>query len=111
MGTAWYLWAVNDHPMTNGYLAKVIGEQNPEYECRDKICADGIRRNLYRCPMGYTNVQKALAAIPALKLKVEVFREDDRDVVMRYDLWKQQARKRARRSRALHNMRSRLGLH
>jgi len=104
MGTIWYLWAINDDPATNEYLAKVVGEQNPEYECSDRLCADGKKRDLYRCPMGYTNVQKALAAISKFKLKIEVFKEEVERVIVRYDLWKQQSRRRASRSATYRKM-------
>ena len=95
MGTIWYLWAINNDPVTNGYLVKVIGEQNPECEYKDKLCADGKRRDLFQCPMGYENVQKALTAISEFGLKVEVFKEGKNGVV-RYDLWKPHSRKKAR---------------
>lgn len=106
MGTVWYLWAVKDDPVTNEYLAKVIGEQNPESECRDRPCADGKKRNLYRCPMGYSNVQKALSAISKFNLKIEVFKEEIERVIVRYDLWKQQSRRKAHWSAAYRKMRS-----
>jgi len=110
--TTWYLWAINNHPPTNEYLAKVIGEQNPECECRNRLCADGEKRNLFRCPAGYANVRSALAAARALKwIRIEVFKEEAEQVIVRFDLWKQQARKNARRSIARHKMLSRRGLH
>lgn len=96
--TIWYLWAIKGDPRTNEYLAKVIGEQNPEYEYRDRLCADGEGRNLFRCPNGYANVRSAITAIPAFNLKVEVFKEEIDGGIVRYDLWKQQPRRRARRS-------------
>lgn len=94
--TVWYLWAVDNDPTTNEYLAKVIGEQNPEYLCSDKSCADGKDRNLFWCPQGYENVKSAIAAIEPFGLKIEVFREEVEDVVVRYDLWKKQVQKKAR---------------
>lgn len=109
MGTTWYLWAIKDDPTTNEYLAKVIGEHNPESECRDRLCADGEKRNLYRCPMGYTNVKKALTAISTFKLKVEVFKEEIERVIVRYDLWKQPSRRKAHWKSAYRKMQARRG--
>ena len=97
METRWYLWAVNDDPVTNKYFVNIIGEQNPEYLGNER-CADGKNRNLFRCPVGYTNVQSALSAISEFNLKVEVFKEDIDGVIVRYDLWKKSAKKAARRS-------------
>ena len=104
--TAWYLWAVNDDPMTNQYLVKVIGEQNPEAMYTDKLCADGRRRNLFRCPTGYANVRSALTALQEFNLKVEVFKEDAGEVIARYDLWKRRVRKAARHSVLLRKTRA-----
>jgi len=110
MGTVWYLWAVNDDPNTNEYLVKVIGEQNPECVCADRLCADGEKRNLYRCPAGYANVRSALAAVRALKwMKIEVFKEEIERVIVRYDLWKQKSRRRAHRSVTYRKIQSHLG--
>ena len=50
--TMWYLWPVDNHPATNEYLAKGIGEQHPECERKDVPCADGRKRNLFICPRG-----------------------------------------------------------
>ncbi len=99
MKTVWYIGAVNDDPATNQYLVQVIGEQNQEYLHADKLCADGKKRNLFRCPDGYASVLKAVAAIAKYKLKFEVFQENIEDAIVRYDLWKPSARKAARRSR------------
>lgn len=97
--TTWYLWARHDDPATNEYLAKVIGEQNSEYWHSDKLCADGKKRNLCRCPKGYANVQSAISAIAKFDLKIEIFQENAEDVISRYDLWKPSARKAARLGR------------
>lgn len=91
----WYLWAVNDDPDTNEYLAKVIGEQNPECERRDVACADGKTRNLWRSPSGYDVVLRAKSAVLRFGLKLEVFQENSEGVVRRYDLWKASVRKKA----------------
>lgn len=95
--TTWYLHAVNDHPPTNNYLVRVIGEQNSnsEYLHIGKMCADGKARNLFACPRGYLDVQSAIAAIPEYGLKVEVFKEEITDVIVRFELWKQDTRKNA----------------
>lgn len=95
MKTMWYLWAVHNHPPTNQYLVHVIGEGNEENLFSNKLCADGKKRDLFMCPMGYTNVQNAISAIQEFSLKIEVFKEDIKDVITRYDLWKKSARKKA----------------
>ncbi|MEK7139804.1 MAG: hypothetical protein AAB805_00605 [Patescibacteria group bacterium] len=91
----WYLWAVNDDPDTNKYFVEVIGKQNLECTHDGKKCTDGKRRNLFECPRGYADVQRAIAAIPEFNLKVEVFQEEHEDSVVRYDLWKVHVRRRA----------------
>lgn len=101
MATLWYLWAVNNDPATNEYFVKVIGEQNLEYLCNDKLCADGVPRNLFKCPQGYANVRSAIAGISEFNLKFYVFKEDIEDVITRYDLWKKSVRKAARRGSIL----------
>ena len=98
MTTIWYLEAAHDDPATNEYLVQIIGEQNQEFLYCTKRCADGKRRNLFRCPDGYRNVQSAIAAIRAFNLKIEVFKEDVEDVITRYNLWKKSVRKAARRA-------------
>ena len=97
--TIWYVWSVNDDPVTNQYLVQVVGEQNPEYLHTDKLCADGKRRNLFRCPKGYADVLKAITAIAEYGLKIEVFQENIDGVITRYDLWKSLVRKAARYGR------------
>lgn len=99
MKTTWYLWAKHDDPATNEYFVQVIGEQNPEYLHKDKLCADGKKRNLFECPKGYENVKSAISAIRQFHLKFEVFQENIAGVISRYDLWKKRARKAARWSR------------
>ena len=94
--TTWYLWPVNNDPVTNEYLAKGIGEQHPECERRDVLCADGERRNLFVCPAGYDDVRTATTATSRFKLRLEVFKEDIEDVIVRYDLWKESARRTGR---------------
>lgn len=93
----WYLWARNNDPATNEYLAHVIGEQNPECEHRDMLCADEKRRNLWECPAGYENVRTATAALSKFSLKLEVFKQNREgkfaDMVIRFDLWKAESRK------------------
>ena len=98
MATTWYLEAKHNDPATNEYLVHVIGEQNLEHLCTSKLCADKKRRNLFRCPVGYTDVRNALAAISQFNLKVEVFKEEIEDVIIRYDLWKKSSRKKARQA-------------
>ncbi len=91
--TTWYIHAVNDHPPTNNYLVQAIGEQNQEHLRAGKICADGRARNLFACPQGYNDVQRVIAAIPEYGLRLEVFKEEIPDVIVRFDLWKQSVRK------------------
>ncbi|HUX80926.1 MAG TPA: hypothetical protein VMV38_01230 [Candidatus Paceibacterota bacterium] len=99
MTTIWYLEAVHDDPTTNQYLVQIIGEQNLEYLYSTKRCAGGKRRNLFRCPEGYANVQGAISAIPAFNLKIEVFKEEEGGgVITRFDLWKKSIRKTARQA-------------
>lgn len=98
METRWYLWAVNDDPMTNQYLVRVVGEQNPENVYEDKLCADGKKRNLFLCPKGYANVLSALSAISEFNLKLEVFKESTEDSISRFDLWKKSVRKAKRKA-------------
>ena len=106
MATIWYLWAVNNDPRTSEYIAReIIGGQEVEvHECPNKPCARGVRRNLYRCPKGYADVQSALAAIQKFSLHIEVFKEEVGESksrcrkVTRFDLWKGPVRKKARLS-------------
>lgn len=92
--TAWYLCAKNDHPPTMKYLVQVVGEQNIECLHKDRKCADGKTRNLFRCPNGYADVQRVIVAIPEYGLKVEVFSEEIPYVITRFELWKPLVRKR-----------------
>ena len=105
MSATWYLHPVNGDPDTNKYLVKVIGEQNPESELRDKLCADGVKRNLFRCPSGFTNVRTALAAIPEFNLKLEVFKESVEGTnakgITRFVLWKKSVRRKLNQNRYL----------
>ncbi len=96
MATIWYLWAIGDDQPTNEYIAKVVGDQYTEHEHKDKLCADGKRRNLFECPRGYDNVKSAISGISEYGLKLEVFKEDIEDVVVQYELWKKPVRKTAR---------------
>ncbi len=101
MDTRWYLWSRNDNGWTNEFLARVIGEQYPEAECRNVLCSDGVRRNLYRCPSGYQEVRRAIANVDLFNLKLEVFQETSGGEIVQYDLWKQEVRKKARRTRQM----------
>jgi hypothetical protein len=97
MKTKWYLWAVNDDPMTNQYLVQVIGEQYPDELYRDKLCADGERRNLFGVSeWGNADVRRAVAAVHEFNLKLGVFRESEGAAIVRYELWRQPVRKAAR---------------
>ena len=102
--TTWYLWAVHDDPRTNEYLVKVIGEQNPECLFPEVKCADGMRRNLFRCPHGYHNVMRAIAAIPEHGLKIEVFKEEICGIITQFNLWKPVVRKRSMRANLRRSM-------
>lgn len=104
--TMWYLWPVDNHPATNEYLAKGIGEQHPECERKDVPCADGRKRNLFICPRGYDDVRTTIVAIPQFGLHIEVFREDIEDVVVRYGLWKQSVQKAARATMRMRSLQS-----
>ena len=99
--TTWYLWAVNDDPRTNECLVKIIGEGNEENLYPNKLCADGERRNLFRCPRGYRNVRSALSALAPFNLKIEVFKEEIEDVIVLYNLWKKTMQKKAQAKRAI----------
>ncbi len=105
MDTRWYLHSINDDGNTNEFLAQVIGEQYREAECRDMLCSDGGRRNLYRCPSGYQEVRRAIANVARYNLKLEVFQETSTGLIVQYDLWKPAVRKKARRTRALRSVR------
>ena len=109
MATTWYLWARDNDPKTNEYLAKVIGEQNPECLQQDMLCCDRVKRDLYRCPMGYENVRKATSAIPKFNLKLEVYKADPKgkttDLPTRFDLWKKPVVKVRRISALMHRQR------
>jgi hypothetical protein len=105
MDTRWYLHSINDNTHTNEFLAQVIGEQHPDAECRDMLCSDGVRRNLYRCPSGYQEVRRAIANIARLNLNLEVFQETSGGLIVQYDLWKQEVRKKARRTRTMRDIR------
>ncbi len=110
MSTIWYLWPVDNDPVTNEYFAKGIGEQNPECERRDVLCADGKKRNLFSCPKGYADVRTAAAAISKFNLKFEVYKEEGEslatDLPTRFDLWKKSVRNSARTAAMLSNFRN-----
>ena len=103
MSTIWYLWPRDNDPRSNEHFVQIVGEQNTENECRDKTCADGVSRNLFRCPKGYADVQTAIAAMSRFDLKFEVFKQDSAgagaEKVVRYDLWKKEVRRAARSGR------------
>jgi len=105
MATKWYLCPTDKGPVTNKYFALVIGEQNPECEKRNVLCHDGVRRNFYECPNGYNDVRAAIIAKLEYNLKFEVYKKDSEGVsaeeIVRYDLWKESA-KRAARGRHRH---------
>lgn len=101
----WYLWSINDNGATNEFLAQIIGEQYREAECRDVLCSDGVKRNLYRCPSGYQNVRSAIENKDRYSLKFEVFQETSGGEVVQYDLWKRHVRKKARQARAMRSVR------
>ena len=108
--TTWYLWPVNNDPATNEYIAQGITEQRPECERRDVLCADGERRNLYRCPKGYADVRTAVAALRRFNLKFEVFKAESEslttDLPTQFDLWKSSVRNSARTSALLSRFRN-----
>ena len=103
MNTIWYLWAVNNDPMTNKYLAQVVGAET-EFDTANMrkgvVCADGKKRDLYICPNGYTDVKRAKEAIPEFNLKVWTFKEDTEDVIARFVLQEQSVRKKAKHKRS-----------
>lgn len=94
--TTWYIWPVNGHSMTHGYLALVVGAQN---EQKNKLCADGKRKNLsrdlFRCPNGYKEVRTAITAIAAHGLKFEVYREEVESKIIRFKAWEKRLRRKA----------------
>jgi hypothetical protein len=49
MANTRYTWFIDTKgdPKTNVLIASELDEW---YECRDKLCQDGVRRNLWRCP-------------------------------------------------------------
>lgn len=107
--TVWYLHPKD--PATNECLAKIIGEQNPECERRDVLCADGVRRDLWVCPKGPDTVQAARAAIQKFYLKFETFKEEIEDVILRYRLQEPEVRRRAAHTRSLNAKMRRCGKH
>ncbi len=90
----WYLWARNDDPDTNKYLAKVIGEQYGE-NSRERKCADGKKRKLWICRGYDQEVKSAISAIKEFNLKLEVFQDNGDGKIVRYDLWKPEVKKTA----------------
>lgn len=99
MGTRWYLHSINDNAHTNEILSSIIGEQFRDAECRDTLCSDSVRRNLYRCPSGYQDVRRAVANVSTYNLKLEIFQQESDGPIVQYNLWKQAVRKKARRAR------------
>lgn len=95
--TKWYIWPINEDPLTHQYLITVIGAQ---HEQKNKICADGkkknISRNLFRCPAGYENVKTAIIAIPAHGLKFHVYKEEVEGEIVRVKTWESRLRCRTR---------------
>lgn len=110
MSTLWYLWPVNNDPDTNEYFAKIIGEQNPECEHKDVLCADGVSRDLYQCPGGYENVRVAIAGLAKFNLKFEIYKEETEgpfvDMVTRFDLWKASLQNSSKTSSFLKSIRN-----
>ena len=83
--TTWYLWPENDNAATREYLAEHLGET---YESKERICADGERRNLFKCLAGYTSVMLVTTAAhvqPGLRFRT--FREDVKGVIVNASLW------------------------
>ncbi len=101
MSTRWFLWAINDDPRTNEYLASMIGPQYPEAAHLDVRCADNARRNLWECRHGYLQVKIALTARTIFHLHLEVFAKEGDGPTVQWNLWKPELRRRARQKRIL----------
>ena len=99
MPEQWFLWAVNDDPRTNEYLADLIGHQYPDAEHHNISCADNARRNLWECHQGYRQVRSAIAASTTYRLRFEVFRKTGDGPVVQWNLWKPELKRRARHTR------------
>ena len=97
--SVWYLNSVDDDPRTNAYLVQVIGESNMENAWTGR-CADGEPRNLYECPNGWADVRRAIAAIREFGLRLEVFKKEGDSAPVRFDLWKQSVKKKAKHKRS-----------
>lgn len=95
MDTRWYLHAINDNAHTNEILASIIGRQVDEALSHDTLCADGQRRNLYRCPSGYQDVRKAVMNYATYNLKMAVFQQAPDGSIVEYTLWKPAVKKRS----------------
>lgn len=95
----WFLWPVDVHPMTNRCLAQIVGAETENDTMNLKAgvrCADGVERNLYVCPHGYTDVKKAIVAQPEFALRFEAFMQRFDEKPTRFVLWKASVRKRAK---------------
>lgn len=91
----WYLRARYEHPATNEYIVKIIGEQNGEYLHKDVCCSDGVRRNLFECPKGYEDVRAAIAAKRELGLHFEVYFQQNGGAIAPFVIWKRSHRRNA----------------
>lgn len=99
MEIKWYIWPTDACPRTNQYVVQVINEQNPEYAHTSKLCADGVERDMFECPNGYSDVRKAVSAIEEYNLRFEVFVQRDEGLPVRYNLWKRSVQREARKKK------------
>lgn len=99
MDTRWYLHAINDNAHTNEILASIFGGQIDEALAYNTLCADGVRRNLYRCPSGYQDVRKAVENHAKFNLKMAVYQQAPDGTIVEYTLWQPKVKKRSRMGR------------
>jgi len=100
MANRWYIWTISDDPDTNECLVKeIFGPEFVERLDRDRMCSDGVKRNLYWCQTGYGMVRTVIAGIKKYNLKIEVFYEIPGSDPVQYNLWKKAVRDAARRAR------------
>ena len=67
----WFVCPLNED--TNRYVARGFEGRTGDYEHPDKMCADGVRRNLWECP-NYELIARLKNDQQKLALKFQVFR-------------------------------------
>lgn len=78
----WYIEALD-----GGYTNEVLSRELPDTNClRDKMCADGVKRNLWQCD--YKFVAKMKRGKKSLKVNFAVFVQEGNGQIRIWNLHK-----------------------